>query len=127
MSKPVAMINSLLQDFDPTDTEEKKQNFNNDTQPALVHNYRIPKGKINSDATITVYNFIGNKYYKPSSDKYFDNYNPATNHVISRIARSNASDINFAVSAAKQAKNPRDRKSTDELTHYIIKLSKLIE
>jgi len=107
-------------------TESKEQDTN--STPKLVSDYRIPKALINSDAdAITAYNFIGNRYYMPTSLTYFDNRNPATNKVISRIPRSNAADINFAVSAAKKASKAWARLPSSTRTAYLNKLASAVE
>ena len=38
-------------------------------------------------------NFIGGKFVKPKSGKYFDNVSPINNEVICSVARSDASDL----------------------------------
>lgn len=108
--------------------ESKEQIDTPSSAPKLVSNYRIPKALINSDSdAITAYNFIGNKYYMPSSLTYFDNPNPATNKIISRVPRSNASDIDFAIAAAKKAFKPWSRLPSSTRTAYLNKLASIIE
>ena len=108
--------------------ESKEQSGVSTPTPKLVSNYRIPKALINSDTDpITAYNFIGNRYYMPSSLTYFDNPNPATNKVISRVPRSNAADIECAVSAAKKAFKPWSRLPSSTRSAYINKLASAIE
>ena len=109
-------------------TSVKEEKTDLKSAPKLLEDYRIPKNnKINTDELVTVYNFIGNKYYEPSSNKYFNNLNPARNKVISRVARSDANDIDLAVSIAKKAYKPWSRLSRAKRSEYINKLSNLIE
>lgn len=48
-------------------------------------------------------NFIGGEYCAPASDRYFENFNPATGAVYSLVPDSDGSDIARAVAAAKAA------------------------
>ncbi len=109
--------------------DDVKQNRDIMPSPTLVQNYRIPKDSKINDATqvITTYNFIGNEYYIPSSGAYFDNYNPATNKVISRVARSNIWDMNYAISAAKKAFKPWSRLPRRKRSEFLNRLSTLIQ
>ncbi len=72
---------------------------------------------------VSIKYFIGNKYYIASSKQYFDNLNPTTNKVISRIPHSNVWDINYAVSIVKKAFKPWFRLSNDKRSEYLNKLS----
>lgn len=47
--------------------------------------------------------FINGRWVPPSSGKYLDVVNPATEQVIGRIPAANASDVNAAVGAATAA------------------------
>src|SRR6476620_2460794 len=47
--------------------------------------------------------FINGKFVKPSSGKYFDTINPATEEKLDEVAEANAADVNKAVSAARTA------------------------
>ena len=113
---------------DPLSDESKEQSDTPISAPKLVPDYRIPKKSINNDEdTLTVYNFIGNKYYMPSSLTYFDNPNPATSKTISQVPRSNAADIDFAIAAAKKAFKPWSRLPPSTRTAYLNKLASIIE
>ena len=50
-------------------------------------------------------NYIGGKFVKPKSGRYFDNYSPVNGKVICQIARSDAADIELALDAAHAAKD----------------------
>ncbi len=50
------------------------------------------------------HNYIGGEWVKSSSGEWFDNINPAdTSDVVGRFPKSNAEDVNNAVTAAKEA------------------------
>jgi len=52
---------------------------------------------------LKVNNFIGGKFIAPASNKYLQNYNPATGEVTSQIPNSNQKDIELAANAAMTA------------------------
>src|SRR6187401_319104 len=47
--------------------------------------------------------FINGEWQKPSSGKYFDTINPATEEKLSEVAEANAADVDKAVKAARNA------------------------
>jgi aldehyde dehydrogenase (NAD+) len=47
--------------------------------------------------------FINGKWIAPTSKKYFQTINPATNEVLAEIAEANAQDVDTAVKAARKA------------------------
>ena len=47
--------------------------------------------------------FINGKFVAPSSGKYFDSINPATEQKLTEIAEANAHDVDLAVKAARRA------------------------
>ena len=47
--------------------------------------------------------FIGGKFVKPKSGKYFDTVNPATEKVLGRVAEAGDDDVAAAVSSARKA------------------------
>ncbi|MGC3960430.1 MAG: aldehyde dehydrogenase family protein [Verrucomicrobiota bacterium] len=47
--------------------------------------------------------FIGGKFVKPASGKYFESVNPATEQTLTTIAAANAEDVDSAVKAARKA------------------------
>jgi aminomuconate-semialdehyde/2-hydroxymuconate-6-semialdehyde dehydrogenase len=52
---------------------------------------------------IEIQNYIGGQLVPPRSNRWLDNYEPATGQVYSRVPDSDASDIEAAVQAAQQA------------------------
>ncbi|MBT6513199.1 MAG: aldehyde dehydrogenase family protein [Crocinitomicaceae bacterium] len=72
--------------------------------------------------------FIGGKWVKPSSKKYFDTINPATEKVIAKVAEANEKDVNRAVQAARKAYNEVWSKlSAGERGKYIYRIARLIQ
>jgi aldehyde dehydrogenase (NAD+) len=72
--------------------------------------------------------FIGGKWVKPESGKYFDTINPATEERIARIAEASKADVDKAVRAARIAydkywKNmsPKDRGK------YIFRIARMLQ
>ena len=47
--------------------------------------------------------FIGGKFVKPTSGKYFESINPATEQTLTTIAAANEADVDSAVKAARRA------------------------
>jgi len=47
--------------------------------------------------------FINGKFVKPTSGKYFESVNPATEQTLTRISAANAKDVDSAVKAARKA------------------------
>src|SRR5689334_3710911 len=47
--------------------------------------------------------FINGKFVKPSSGKYFETINPATEEKIAEVAEANTNDVDRAVKAARNA------------------------
>lgn len=72
--------------------------------------------------------FIDGKFVKPSSGKYFDTINPATNEVLSSIAHANDKDVDKAVRAARQAYTEVWSKlSGKERGKYIFRIARLMQ
>jgi Aldehyde dehydrogenase family len=59
-------------------------------------------------------NFIGGEWVAPRAGKYFDNVSPVTGKVVCKIARSDASDVEAALDAARAAKDAWGRTSVVE-------------
>jgi aldehyde dehydrogenase (NAD+) len=72
--------------------------------------------------------FIGGKWQKPSSGKYFKTINPATEEVLSEIAEANASDVNKAVVAARTAYEKTWKKMpAKERAKYIFRIARMVQ
>ncbi|MBL4623994.1 MAG: aldehyde dehydrogenase family protein [Flavobacteriales bacterium] len=72
--------------------------------------------------------FIGGKFVKPSSGKYFDTINPANHEKLSKIALGNDKDVDKAVKAARKAYNEVWSKlSGKERGKYIFRIARMIQ
>lgn len=72
--------------------------------------------------------FIGGKFVKPHSNKYFETTNPATNEVLSKIAQADSVDVDKAVKAARKAYNEVWSKlSGAERGKYLYRIARLIQ
>lgn len=72
--------------------------------------------------------FIGGKWVKPSSGKYFDTINPATEEKIASIAEANDKDVDKAVKAARKAYNEAwSKMPASERGKYIYRIARLIQ
>ena len=72
--------------------------------------------------------FIGGKFVKPLSGKYFDTINPATEKKLSEIANANAADVDLAVKSARNAydKYWKNMAGADR-AKYLFRIARLIQ
>src|ERR1700693_578216 len=72
--------------------------------------------------------FINGKFVKPSSGKYFETINPATEEKIAEVAEANAADVDKAVRAARNAYEKVWKKMPAvERAKYIFRISRMIQ
>lgn len=72
--------------------------------------------------------FIGGKFVKPHSGKYFDTINPATGEVIASVAQADETDVDKAVKAARKAYNEVWKNlSGKERGKYLFRIARLIQ
>lgn len=72
--------------------------------------------------------FINGKFVKPTSGKYFDTINPATEEKISSIAEANDKDVDTAVKAARGAYDKTwSKMPAKERAKYIYRIARLIQ
>ena len=72
--------------------------------------------------------FIGGKWVKPSSGKYFPTINPATEEKIAMVAEANDKDVDKAVKAARKAYTEVwSKMAAKERGKYIYKIARLIQ
>jgi aldehyde dehydrogenase (NAD+) len=72
--------------------------------------------------------FINGKFEKPSSKKYFDTINPATEEKLSSVAAANATDVNKAVVAARNAYEKTWKKTAPkERAKYIYRIARMVQ
>ncbi len=71
--------------------------------------------------------FIGGKFVKPNSKKYFKSINPATEEVVCEIAEANDKDVDDAVKAARKAFPEWSKIGGKERGKYIYRIARLIQ
>ncbi|MBC7588317.1 MAG: aldehyde dehydrogenase family protein, partial [Chitinophagaceae bacterium] len=72
--------------------------------------------------------FINGKFEKPSSKKYFDTINPATEEKLSEVADANAADVDKAVKAARTAYDKTwSKMPAKERAKYIYRIARMIQ
>ncbi|MEC9209688.1 MAG: aldehyde dehydrogenase family protein [Bacteroidota bacterium] len=71
--------------------------------------------------------FINGKFIKPTSKKYFDTINPATDEVIAKIAEANEKDVDLAVKSARIAFKSWSRLHSKERGKYIFRIARMIQ
>lgn len=72
--------------------------------------------------------FIDGKWVKPTSGKYFDTINPATEEKLASIAEANEKDVDKAVKAARKAYNEVwSKMPAKERAKYIYRIARLIQ
>lgn len=71
--------------------------------------------------------FIGGKFVKPSSKKYFKSINPATEQAIAEVAEANEKDVDSAVKAARKAFPSWSKLPAKERGKYIFRIARLIQ
>jgi len=72
--------------------------------------------------------FINGKFTKPSSGKYFETINPATEEKLSEVAEASAADVDKAVKAARTAYDRYWKKMPGkERAKYIYRISRMIQ
>ncbi len=72
-------------------------------------------------------NFIGGKWVAPVRGQYFDKVSPVSGHVLAKVARSTAEDIELALDAAHAAKDAWGRTPPGERSSIINKIADRIE
>ena len=72
--------------------------------------------------------FINGRFVKPSSGKYFDTINPATETKLAEVAEANATDVDKAVKTARNAFDRYWKKMPGkERAKYIYRISRMIQ
>lgn len=72
--------------------------------------------------------FIDGKWVAPSSKKYFETINPATEEVLAEIAYANEKDVDLAVKAARNAySNVWSKMPASERAKYIYRIARLMQ
>ena len=72
--------------------------------------------------------FIGGKFVKPSSGKYYNTINPTNENVLSSIADANENDVDKAVKAARKAYNQVwSKMPARERGKYLYRIARMIQ
>lgn len=72
--------------------------------------------------------FINGKFHKPSSGKYFETINPATEEKLARVAQANEKDVDRAVASARKAYDTVWSKMPgSERGKYLFRISRMIQ
>ncbi len=72
--------------------------------------------------------FINGKFVKPTSKKYFDTINPATEQKLAEVAEANEKDVDLAVTSAKNAYDKVWKKMpAKERSKYIFRIARLMQ
>ena len=72
--------------------------------------------------------FINGEWQQPSSKKYFDTINPATEEKLSEVADANAADVDKAVKAARNAYDKVWKKMpAKERAKYIFRIARIMQ
>jgi aldehyde dehydrogenase (NAD+) len=72
--------------------------------------------------------FIGGKFVKPTSGKYFDTINPANEEKIAEVAEANTADVDKAVKAARTAYDKVWKKMpAKERGKYIYRIARMLQ
>src|SRR5688572_10357372 len=72
--------------------------------------------------------FIDGEWQKPSSKKYFDTINPATEEKLSEVADASAADVDKAVNAARRAYDSVWKKMpAKERAKYVYRIARMVQ
>jgi len=72
--------------------------------------------------------FIGGRFVKPESGKYFNTVNPASEETIAKIAQASSKDVDKAVKAARKAyDNVWSKMPGKERGKYIFRIARLLQ
>ena len=74
-----------------------------------------------------IQNFIDGQFVEPVNGRYLDNIEPATGLAYSKVADSDASDVELAVAAAEKAFPGWSRTPTADRSRILLRIAELIE
>jgi aminomuconate-semialdehyde/2-hydroxymuconate-6-semialdehyde dehydrogenase len=77
--------------------------------------------------SVQIQNFIGGKFVEPVGGRYLDNIEPATGKPYSRVADSDARDVDLAVTAVEKAFPDWSRTPAAERSRFLLRIADLIE
>ena len=74
-----------------------------------------------------IQNFIDGQFVEPLGGRYLDNVEPATGKAYSRVADSDARDVDLAVAAAEKAFIEWSRTSGADRSRILLRIADFIE
>src|SRR5437764_3556997 len=77
--------------------------------------------------SIRIKDFINGEFVEPVGGKYLDNIEPATGKPYSKVADSDARDVDLAVAAAEKAFTDWSRMPATERSKILLRVADLIE
>ena len=77
--------------------------------------------------SLQIQNFIDGQFLEPISGKYLDNIEPATGKPYSRVADSDAHDVDLAVAAGEKAFCDWSKKPAANRSNFLLRIAELIE
>jgi aminomuconate-semialdehyde/2-hydroxymuconate-6-semialdehyde dehydrogenase len=84
-------------------------------------------GRYHLFVAATVANFVNGRQFTPQGGQYLDNIEPATGKVIGRVPDSDASDVEAAVAAAKEAFPAWASTPAEQRSRILMRIADLIE
>ena len=114
-------------------TKTKSKNKSNGQPPKLKFNTGweyapAPESKSHIKLKDQYDLFIGGKFVKPQSGRYFDTINPATEEKLASVAEANTADVDRAVKSARHAYEKVWKKmQAAERAKYIFRISRMIQ
>src|SRR5205807_1639815 len=96
------------------------------TETSLTVACEIERDPITKDP-LRIKNFIDGQFVEPIGGKYLNNIEPATGKPYSRVADSDAHDVDLAVAAADKAFPDWSKKTAAERSRFLLRIADLIE
>jgi aldehyde dehydrogenase (NAD+) len=97
-------------------------------KPGIVFEYAPAPETVKVEIKKEYGHFINGEFVKPKSNKYMDTFNPATGDVLAKIAVGNATDVDLAVKAAREAYNKVwSKMSGKERGKYLYRIARIIQ
>ncbi|PYL25409.1 MAG: 2-hydroxymuconic semialdehyde dehydrogenase [Verrucomicrobia bacterium] len=95
-----------------------------------VERWTLSAGRLKSPVrteSLQIRSFVDGQFIEPVSGGYFDNIEPATGKPYSKVADSDARDVDLAVAAAEKAFANWSRTPAAERSHILLRIADLIE
>lgn len=75
---------------------------------------------------LNIQNFIDGQFKDAVSGEWLDNFEPATGQVFSKVASSDAADVELAYQAAQAAYPSWKKKSCEERSKYLYRIAEVL-